>query len=104
MSRVMILWLLVAAGALMLAAMHSLVWLYDRQARANLALAMVSTGLAGIVWVELGIMHSPTAQEWGQWIQWYQLPLLVHTVAIMAFVRLYFGTGRPWLMWTIIAL
>jgi two-component system, LuxR family, sensor kinase FixL len=104
MSHVITLWLLVAAASLMLAVIHALIWLYDRQARANLAFAMVSLGLAGIVWVELGMMYSPTADEWGQWVRWYQVPHLVHIVAMLAFVRLYFGTGRLWLMWTIIGL
>jgi two-component system, LuxR family, sensor kinase FixL len=104
MSHVMTLWLLVAAGALMLAAIHALVWLYDRRARVNLAFAIVSLGLVGIVWAELGMMYSPNAHEWGQWVRWYQVPLLLHWVAMLAFVRLYLGTGRPWLMWTIIGL
>src|SRR5215831_12141947 len=104
MSSVTILWSTVAAAALVLAFVHSLVWVLDRRARANLTFASVAIAGIGMAWVELGMMHSQTPAEWGAWVRWYQIPNFIFIVGTMTFVRLYLGTGRPWLMWTIIAL
>ena len=98
------LWALVAASALALAVVNALVWAFDRRAYANLALATVAFGLIGISVVELGMMSAQSPSEWGSWVRWFQLPNFVVIVGTAVFVRLYFGTGRLWLMWTLIAL
>jgi PAS domain S-box-containing protein len=42
-------------------------------------------------------MHSRTAEEIGRAIQWTHLPVFFLVLAIVGFVRFYFGTGRLWL-------
>src|SRR5689334_13443475 len=104
MSYVTIVWSVIAAAACVLAVVHTLVWILDRRAYANLAFAIVAYAATGIAWVELGMMHSATAAEWGSWVRWYQLPNFFLIVGTLAFVKLYLGTGRDWLMWAIVAL
>jgi two-component system sensor kinase FixL len=98
MSYVTVIWSVVAAGALLLALMYGCVWIMDRQARASLAFAFESLAIVGAVIVELGMMRSTSAAEWSEWVRWNQVPVLVRTVALVAFIRFFFGTGRPWLM------
>ena len=104
MNYVTILWSVAAAAALLLAIVHGLVWLFDRQARANLAFSIVALSVVGMAATELGMMASEGPAEWGVWVRWCQLPIFVHIVATVFFVRLYLGVGRPWLMWLVILL
>jgi PAS domain S-box-containing protein len=102
MSYVTVTWSVIAACALLLALMYGVVWLLDRRARAALAFSFESLAIVGSVVVELGMMYSTTPEEWGEWVRWNQVPILVRTAALMAFIRFYFETGRPWLMWSVI--
>jgi hypothetical protein len=102
MSHVTILWSVVATGALLLAIMYGAVWALDRKAYAYLAFVFEALAIAGIVIFELGMMYSTTAAEWGEWLRWFQIPMFLRTVALLAFIRFYFQTGRSWLMWTVI--
>ena len=103
MSYVTILWSMAAASALLLAVIHAIVWALDRHAHANLAFLIVALAVAGIAPIELGMMHSATPAEWGEWVRWCQVPIFVATVGTILFVRFHLGTGRWWLARTIIA-
>ncbi|HEU4617711.1 MAG TPA: ATP-binding protein, partial [Gammaproteobacteria bacterium] len=103
-GNVTILWSMIAAFGLMLGVWHSLVFVLDRRAYANLAFATVALGAMGIAWTELGMMTAASAAEWGRWVRWYQVPNFFLIVGTVAFVRLYFGTGRQWLLWSLVAL
>ncbi len=48
------------------------------------------------------MLHSATAAEYGEWLRWYYLPVFVALVAMLLFVHYYLGTGRVWLLWTVI--
>jgi signal transduction histidine kinase len=87
-----------------LAAMHTLVWGLDRRARASLAFAVMGFASVGIAWSELGMMSAQSAAEWARWVRWLQVPTLCQIVGLVVFVRLYLGTGRAWLFWTVIVL
>jgi PAS domain S-box-containing protein len=63
----------------------------------NLFFAIATLSVAGIACGELEIMHSRTAEEIGRAIQWTHLPVFFLVLAIVGFVRFYFGTGRLWL-------
>jgi signal transduction histidine kinase len=102
MSYVTVIWSVIASGSLLLALMYGCVWLLDRQAKASLAFAFECLSIVGAVIVELGLMHSSTPEEWGEWVRWNQVPILLRTTALVAFIWFYFGTGRPWLMAAVI--
>ena len=103
MSYVTVIWSVIVACPLLLAVMYGCVWLMDRQARAALAFAFEALGIALTAVVELGMMHATSPEEWGEWVRWIQVPILIRTAALVTFIRLYFGTGRSWLLWTVIA-
>jgi PAS domain S-box-containing protein len=63
----------------------------------NLFFSIAALSVAGIACGELAIMHSRTAEEIGRAIQWTHLPVFFLVLAIVGFVRFYFGTGRLWL-------
>jgi signal transduction histidine kinase len=104
MSYVTMLWALVAASALVLGVVNILVWAFDRRTYARLAFAGVAFGLIGISVAELGMMSARTPAEWGSWVRWFQVPNFVVIAGTAVFVRLYLGTGRLWLLWTLIGL
>ena len=85
MSYVTIIWSVIASGALLLALMYGCVWVMDRKARASLAFAFESLSIVGMVIVELGMMNSSSPEEWGEWVRWNQVPILLRTA----------GTGEP---------
>jgi len=103
MSLVTVLWSMEAAAALTLGASYGLVWLADRRNLANLMFCLLAVAVAGVARAEVGMMHSATVAEHGEWIRWAQLSLFVALIAQLLFVHYYLGTGRLWLLWTIIA-
>ena len=104
MNAVIILWAGVAGTALTLAGVHGFLWLLDRRTTANLAFCVVAVSVAGIALTELGMMHSATPAEYGNWVRWFHVPNFFAIVGLIVFVRLQFGTGRLWLAATIVAL
>jgi len=104
MSLIAILWSMAAAAALTLGLVHALVWVTDRRALANLTFSIVAVALTCIASIELRLMHALTPQEYATWVRWLHVPIFFAIAGTVVFVRLYLGTGRVWLAWTIIAL
>ena len=104
MNNVTIVWSVIASCALLLAAMHAIVWLIDRKALANLALACGALSLVVVVILELAMMGALTAHEWGEWLRWAHPPVFVLIVSLLMFFKFHLRTGRSWLIWVIIAM
>ena len=102
MEMVTILWSLCAAVAIVLAAVCGLVWLIERRDLASLMLCILGVAAAASGYAELGLMHSATVAEYGEWLRWYHVPIFFAVIAQLLFVHYYLGTGRLWLMWAII--
>ena len=102
MEIVTILWSIGAAAALTLAAVCGLVWLIERRDLASVMLCILGVATAASGYGELGMMHSTTAAEYGEWLRWYYLPVFLAMIAMLLFVHFYLGTGRLWLMWAVI--
>jgi signal transduction histidine kinase len=102
MEIVASLWSIGAAVAVTLAAVCGLVWLIERRDPASLMLCILGVATAVSAFVELGMLQSATAAEYGAWLRWYYLPVCLALVSMLLFVHYYLGTGRVWLMWTII--
>ncbi len=94
----------VAASSLLLALLYGMVWVMDRKAHASLVFVCLALALIGSVVTEMGMLHAETAQSWGEWVRWSQVPIFIRVASTVIFIRLYFGTGRDWLMWSIIGL
>jgi len=87
---------------MVLAAVCGWVWLIERWDLATLMLCTVGIATAAAGYAELGLMHSATVAEYGEWLRWYHVPIFFAVIAQLLFVHYYLGTGRLWLMWAII--
>ena len=79
-------------GAALFACRGKAAWRVGTSAFPSAAMAVSALAV-----LELAMMHAQSAKQLGQALQWLHLPVFVLVVAIVAFVRLYFGTGRWWL-------
>jgi signal transduction histidine kinase len=104
MSLVTILWSMGAAMALTLAAVYGATWLLERRLVANLFLCIFAVATALCARCEVGMMHSATPAEFGDWVRWYHVPLFFIFLSLGLFVRFYLGGSRAWLLWIIMSL
>lgn len=102
MMLVTFLWSLNAAIALMFAVVCALAWLVDRRDLAKLMFCVTALATAAATPFELGMMQAATPAELGQQLRWYHVPVFFTLIGQLLFVRYYLGTGRLWLLWTII--
>jgi signal transduction histidine kinase len=103
MSLVSTLWSMEAAAALTLAVLYGVAWTVDRRNFANLTLCVVAIAMAGAARTEVGMMHAGTVAEYGDWVRLCYLPLTFALVGQVVWVDHYLGTGRRWLLWTIVS-
>ena len=96
-----------AAASVTLALLHFRVWLGWRGEWASLLFAVAATATAVVALFELAIARSHTTAEYATLVRWALAPLWFLTVALIGFVRVFFGTGRRWLalgsivLWTL---
>jgi signal transduction histidine kinase len=67
-------------------------------------LCLLGVAAAGSGLVELGLMHSATAEEFSIWQRWLMVPSFLGFMAVVLFAHYYLETGRLWLLWTIIVM
>jgi signal transduction histidine kinase len=102
MSLVTVLWSMGAAAALTLAVLYGAAWWSERRNLGNLMFCLTAVAVAGIARAEVGMLHATTVAAFGEWARWYHLPLFLAIVGQLLFVRYYLGTGRAWLLRTIV--
>jgi signal transduction histidine kinase len=103
MSLVTTLWSMQAAAALTLAVLYAVIWRVDRRNIANLTVCIVAVAMAVATRDEVGMMHAANVTEYGDWARLIYLPVFFAFVGQLLFVHLFLGTGRLWLLWTIVA-
>jgi signal transduction histidine kinase len=103
MGNATVLWSVAAGIALTLAASSGFVWAMERRNPASLTLFVLGIGVAASAYVELCLMHSTTVTEYGQWLHWYHVPVFLAATGQVLFVHYYLGTGKLWLLATVIA-
>ena len=101
MSWITVIWSMVAAVCLTLAALHLLVWCRKRTAWANLLFALTAAATAVLAGCELWMMRAETAAQVGLAIRWGHVPFWVLMISLVGFVRLHMRAGRPWLAWAV---
>jgi signal transduction histidine kinase len=84
------------------AVLYAVVWTVDRRNLAYLALCVVAIAMAGVARCEVGMMHATTVAEYGDWARLCYLPVFFGLVGQVLFVQFFLGTGRRWLLLTII--
>lgn len=102
MGPITILWCLAAGVAMTLAVVSALLWMTERDSPTGLVLLIIGLAVAIATYLELCMMHSTTPIEYGKWLRLYHVPVFFVLVGQVFFVRFYLGTGRLWLMWTVI--
>src|SRR5579871_1041874 len=93
-----ILWSGCAAAALMLAFVCGFVWLADRKTLLWLVLFILGISAGAETYIELGMMHSSSPVEFGEWLRWYHLPSASGFIAQVMFVHIFLGASNLWLL------
>jgi signal transduction histidine kinase len=104
MSLVTVLWSMGAAVSLTLALIYCATWVLERRLVSHLIFGILAIASAMAARCELGLMHSATAAEYGDWLRWYAVPGFGEVMATPLFVRSYLGTGRPWALWVLLVM
>jgi two-component system sensor kinase FixL len=97
MSWVVILWSMMAASSLTLAAIHLSVWLRQRSDYSHLLFSLLAVSAAVFGWFELLLMQSTTAEGYATTLRWAQVPLSAVVITMAGFVYFYFEAGLRWL-------
>ena len=102
LSWVTVVWSLMAAACLTLAALYFGVWYKDRRERAHLFFSMAAASMAAFAAGELWMMRAATPAELLTAIRWSNLPLYTWLMSTVWFVAVYLGTGRRWFLLAIL--
>jgi len=104
MSPVTVVWSMIAAACLTLAAVHFPVWWRNREARATLAFSVAAICTAAIALCELTMLKAPTPAVYATAQRWANVPIALLMVALAGFAHHYLDAGLRWLAATAIAL
>ena len=102
MDWVTAVWAMLIGGCVAMALPHLLVGIWQRRG-AHLCFVVAATAVIGIAIGEVFMMRSTSVAQFARAQQWTHLPIFILVVALVGFVRLYFGTGRVWLGVTVCA-
>ncbi len=97
MSWIEVTWIVMASWSLGLGLIHLFIWTRQRSQLQFLLFCVLAVSVAAFGVFELTVMRTQTAQQYASAARWAQVPLTVVVLAILAFVQVYFGTGRAWL-------
>lgn len=104
MSWITIVWSMVASACLTIALMHLIIWSRRKQDWVHLVFALAATSAAAFSAFELLLMRAETVEQYVALQHWLYVPAFAIVLALMGFTRLYLGTGRPWLAYTVCGL
>jgi len=93
MSWVTVVWSMIAAACLTLAALHFPVWLRNHDARASLAFSIAAACTAAIAYFELRMLQSQTTAEFAANLKWVQVPIDLLLLALAAFAYHHLDAG-----------
>jgi two-component system sensor kinase FixL len=96
MSWVTVVWSMIAAACLTLAAVHFLVWWRRRRVWDDLLFTLSSTAVAIYAGLELSMMLGQTPSQFATALRWIHVPTWVIVVSLVVFVRLRSAIVRSW--------
>jgi two-component system sensor kinase FixL len=103
-SWVTVIWSMIAAACLTLAAVHFPIWCKNRAAWASLFFSLTAFATTALVFCELWMMRSETPEEYATAVRWTHVPLWLVMLSLIGFLRVYLEAGRWWLAWGAIVL
>lgn len=98
MNPIVFLWSVLSGACLMLAGLHVVVWLRNRQAWENLLFSITVTGVVGLAAGELATMQAGTPNDYAAAMRWAHLSYGICVASCLAFVHLHFGSGSSKLL------
>ena len=102
MGFVTVFWSAAVSISLTLAIVIGAIGMAERRDPTALTLSFLGVAVAASAYFELGMMHSATAPEYGEWLRWYHVAACAAILGQAFLVRFYLGTGKPWLLWAVI--
>jgi len=97
MNWVTILWSMTASACLTLAVIYLLAWAQQRSNWSHLLFALTSLMVAVYAGMELRMMLAQTPAQLAAMLRWFQIPIWVIVVSLVALVRTHLQAGRTWL-------
>ncbi|MCE9657649.1 MAG: PAS domain-containing protein [Burkholderiales bacterium] len=97
MNPVTVVWSMIAAACLTLAAVHLPVWWRNREARATLAFTLAATSTAAIAILELQLLNSRSVAAYAETLKWGHVPVALMMISLAAFAYHYLDADWPWL-------
>jgi two-component system, LuxR family, sensor kinase FixL len=104
MTWTLVVWSMLGAACLTLAAIHLPVWLRNRAAWPNLFFSVLCIATAAVVLCEALLMQARSPAEYAAIGRWLHVAIWLVLVTMMAFVGVYLDAGRRWLAWTAVGL
>jgi two-component system sensor kinase FixL len=104
MSPVTVVWSMIAAACLTLAAVHLPVWWRNREARTTRAFSVAAICTAAIALCELAMLKAASPADYAMAQRWMNLPIAFLFVALAGFAHHYLDARLRWLAVTAIAL
>jgi len=104
MSPVTVVWSMIAAACLTLAAVHLPVWWRNREARATLAFSLAAICTAALALCELTMLKASSPAAYATALRWANVPVALLMVALAAFAYHYLDAGLRWMAVTAIGL
>lgn len=104
MSWITVVWSMIAAACLTLAFIQLSVWARERTRLPHLIFALLALAVVGMTALEVRMMHAQTIEEFAKAQRWLHVPIFAAVLAMVWFVRVFLGTGRLWLAYTVCAL
>jgi two-component system, LuxR family, sensor kinase FixL len=100
----LVIWSMLGAACLTLAAIHLPIWLRNRAAWPSLFFSVLCMATAGLVLCEALLMQARSPVEYAGIGRWMHLSIWLLLVSMVAFVGVYLDAGRRWLALTAIGL
>ena len=104
MPLVTVIWSATAGACLTLALVHLLLWCWNRESKASLWFAGVALSVAVMAYIESAIMHVEVPAEFYSLHRRGHVTFFVTIVCVVGFIQSYFGSGRRWLIGSLIGL
>jgi len=95
MSLVTVLWSMISAACLTLAAVHLPAWWLHREERAGLVFSVLAISTALVALCELWGLHARTPEAYAAALAAAHMPFTVVLISVPAFLYLYLQAGRP---------
>jgi len=94
MGHVLATWYMMSGTCLAMGLVHVVVWLRRWREPHMLMFSVSAIAIAGLAVSEAGMMAAASIEEMVRWLRFAHVPVFFVLAGLVAFVQLFFGTGR----------